>query len=179
MNDSAQGKALHLMNSPGLARHPETLEGREAEEIEPVSLDQDRRSGRTKRILLITDPEGTPSALLGWLFHGRGNKVDVMAVYNQGDLEKVHDRLTAKAYDLLIPSNMGLSPWYIPALVSHARDLYPALKIMVISGWSSPDFVQDLHIRGIHDFVHVPMQEEDLQRRARRLLTACSGPRSS
>ena len=172
MNDSAQGKALHQMRSSGLVRHPVTLEDREAEEFEPVSLDQDRRSGRTKRILLITDPEEVPSVLLGRLLHGRGNEMDVMAVYNQGDLEKVHDRLAAKAYDLLIPSNLGLSPWYIPALASYARELYPALKIMVISGWNPPDFVQDLNARGINDFVHVPMQEEDLQRRIRRLLTA-------
>jgi hypothetical protein len=170
MNDTAQGKGLHQMRSSGLARHPVTLEGREAEEIEPVLQEQDRR--RTRRILLITDPEEVPSALPGRLLHGRGNEMDVMAVYNQGDLEKVHDRLAAKAYDLLIPSNLGLSPWYIPALVSYAMELYPALKIMVISGWSSPDFVQDLDTRGINDFVHVPMQEEDLQRRIRRLLTA-------
>ena len=179
MNDSAQGKALHQIRSSGLVRHPVALEGREVEEIEPVSLDLDRRSRTTRRILLLTDPEGVPSALLGRLLYGRGNEMDVMAVYNQGDLEKVHDRLASKAYDLLIPSNLGLSPWYIPALVSYARELYPALKIMVISGWSSPDFVQDLNTRGIHDFVHVPMQEEDLQRRVQRLLTACSGPRSS
>jgi DNA-binding NtrC family response regulator len=167
------------MRSFGLRCHPVTLEGREAEEFTPDSQGLDRRSRRTKRILLLTDPEGVPSALLGRLLHGRGNEVDVMAVYNQGDLEKVYDRLAAEAYDLLIPSNLELSPWYIPALVSCARELYPALKIMVISGWSSPDFVQDLMTRGIHDFVHVPLREEDLQRRIQRLLTACSGPRSS
>jgi two-component SAPR family response regulator len=99
--------------------------------------------------------------------------LDITDKYDQSDSENVYERLAVSNYDLLIPSNLELSPMYIPALVSYARERSSTLKILVISGWDFPGFVQDLTTRGLHDYVPLPIRPVDLQKRIFRILPRC------
>jgi DNA-binding NarL/FixJ family response regulator len=170
MIENPGGNALLQVSAVELVRHACSLVRKAAEQLEPVSPDLVRWRGRTSRILFVADPRGAPASLICQLVDGRGICVDFVTRYNQCDPDNVFERLAAFKYDLLIPSNIELSPWYIPALVSSVRQRHPALKILVISGWSSPEFVHDLTTRGIDDFVRLPGQAEEIQERILRLM---------
>ncbi|HEX7573031.1 MAG TPA: hypothetical protein VF514_08040 [Bacteroidota bacterium] len=128
-------------------------------------------------MLFVADPMEAPTSFIRHLLHGLGVSLDITPGHDQSEPDNVYERLTAITYDLLIPSNLGLSPGYIPALVSSARQRQSTLKILVISGWDSPEFFQDLNTRGIHDYVLLPIRAEDLQERIFRLLPGSSDQR--
>ena len=174
MTENPAGNALLQVSAFELVHHACTLVRKAAEQLEPVSADLVRWRGRTSRILFIADPKGAPASLICQLLHGRGISVDFVARYNQCDRDNVFERLAAFKYDLLIPSNIELSPWYIPALVCSVRQTHPTLKILVISGWDSPEFVQNLSTGGIDDFLPLPMQAAEIQERILRLMPGYS-----
>ena len=174
MNDKPPGNALLETSPSELLRHAGSLVKKTAEELESVSEGLIRCRGSSSRILFITDPEGPYAEFITQLICGRGMSLDVMDGYDQSIPNNVYNRLVAWKYDLLIPSNIELSPAYIPTLVSHVRANHSTLKILVLSGWNSPVFFQDLTARGINDYVLLPIREVELQERIFRLLPRCT-----
>ncbi len=176
MDNPAQRKALHKISPSELLSHARSLVRETAEDLESVKQGLVRSCARSSRILFITHPEGAYASLIRHLICGRGMSLDITDKYDQSDSENVYERLAVSNYDLLIPSNLELSPMYIPALVSYARERSSTLKILVISGWDFPGFVQDLTTRGLHDYVPLPIRPVDLQKRIFRLLPRCPNP---
>jgi DNA-binding response OmpR family regulator len=173
MNDNYHGDARLETSASELLVHARSLVRKTAEELETVTQDLIGSCARSSRILFITDPAGAYASLISQLVCGRGMSLDIMDKHDQNEPENVYERLAALKYNLLIPSNLEVSPLYIPTLVSHAREKHSTLKILVISGWDSPGFVQDLTTRGIHDYVPLPVRPADLQERIFRLLPRC------
>ena len=176
MNDNYHGNALLETSASELLGHARSLVTETAEELESVKQGLVGSCARSCRILFITYPGGAYASLIRQLICGRGMSLDITDKHEQSDPENVYERLAASKYDLLIPSNLELPPMYIPALVSYARERYSTLKILVISGWDFPGFVQDLTTRGVHDYVLLPIRPVDLQKRIFRLLPHCPNP---
>lgn len=174
MNDKPPGNALLETTASELLRHAGSLVKKTAEELESVSKDLIRCRGSSSRILFMTNPEGPYAELMAQLICGRGMSLDIMDEHDQSNPDNVYNRLGKLKYDLLIPSNIELSPMYIPTLVSHARENHSTLKILVLSGWNSPGFFQDLTARGVHDYVLLPIREVELRERIFRLLPRCT-----
>jgi DNA-binding response OmpR family regulator len=174
MNESYQRNRLLETSPSEILRHARSLVENADEELDPVSQDRVRSRGRSSRILFITPPQGELASVISTLICGQGMSLDIVDRYDQCDPDSVYDRLATLKYDLLIPSNLELSPMYIPDLVSHAREKHSEVKILVISGWDSPGFLHDLTARGIHDYALLPMRAADLQKRIFKLLSRCS-----
>ena len=174
MNNKPPGNALLETSASELLRHAYSLVRKTAEELESVSKDLTRCRGNSSRILFITNPEGPFAELMAQLICGRGMSLDITDRYDHSNPDSVYDRLVALKYDLLIASNIELSPTYIPRLVSHARENHSTLKILVLSGWHSPGFFQDLTARGVDDYVLLPIREVELRERIFRLLPRCT-----
>jgi response regulator RpfG family c-di-GMP phosphodiesterase len=175
MTDHFRGNALLQTTPAELVRHAGSIVKKAAEEFGPLSQGLDRWHARAWRMLFVADPMEAPTSFVRHLLRGPGVRLDITPGHDQSKPDNVYERLNAITYDLLIPSNLGLSPGYIPALVSFTRQRQSTLKILVISGWNSPEFFQDLNTRGIHDYVLLPMRAEDLQERIFRLLPGYSG----
>ena len=176
MNDNYHGNALLETSASELLGRARSLVREAAEGLESVKQGLVGSCARSCRILFITYPGGAYASLIRQLICGRGMSLDITDKHEQSDSENVYERLAASKYDLLIPSNLELPPMYIPTLVSYARERYSTLKILVISGWDFPGFVQDLTTRGLHDYVPLPIRPLDLQKRIFRLLPRCPNP---
>ncbi len=174
MTDNSRGNALRRTSASALIRHAGSIVKKAAEEFGPVSQDPVRWHAKAWRMLFVADPMEAPASFVRQLLHGPEVNLDITPGYDQSEPDNVYERLNAITYDLLIPSNLGLSPGYIPALVSSTRQRHSTLKILVISGWDSREFFQDLDTRGIHDYVLLPIRAEDLQERIFRLLPGYS-----
>jgi hypothetical protein len=176
LDNRAQHRATSEVRPSELLGHAGSLVREPAEKFESAKQGLAGTCARSSRILLITNPGGAYVPLIRHLICGRGMSLAITDKHDQSDPGNVYERLAASRYDLLIPSNLELSPMYIPALVSTVRERYSTLKILVISGWDFPGFVRDLTTRGLHDFVPLPIGPEDLQRRIFRLLPPCPNP---
>lgn len=76
--------------------------------------------------------------------------------------EKIHAELSRKKYDMILPTNNFLSPGQIQSLIPEVKTKYPAVKIIVLSGFNTPEFVRDLKEQGIDDFLSMPFSPDDL-----------------
>jgi DNA-binding NarL/FixJ family response regulator len=75
---------------------------------------------------------------------------------------EIHEELSRKKYDMFLPTNNGLGPREIQALIPEIRKKHPGIKIIVLSGFSTPEFVRDLKEQGIDDFLSLPFPHDDL-----------------
>jgi DNA-binding NtrC family response regulator len=72
--------------------------------------------------------------------------------------EEVIPALSNERFDVVVPTNMCLSPHEIPALISRIRQDYPQVGILVISGWT--EIKEEVLLRGgqFHK-APIPLQE--------------------
>jgi DNA-binding NarL/FixJ family response regulator len=125
-----------------------------------------------KRILLGASKDQPIEAAFGELFEDQTFEIDVVEYYNESHLGPIMSQMAEIKYDAVIPTNLGLSPHCIPQFVSLIKEAHPTTRIVVLSGYDSPDFVLDLKRRGIDDFFHMPFEPEELHSRIKQLLGA-------
>ena len=97
------------------------------------------------------------SAFLGKLLGCRSN---VVGAY--GGLKGVLSVLSQDRYDLLLVTNNSLVPDHIREVVSGVRSAYPALPILVVSGFTEPEFITDLVQRGANEVIPMPFDAGQL-----------------
>jgi DNA-binding NarL/FixJ family response regulator len=78
--------------------------------------------------------------------------------------ESVHvgRRAVSKDFDLVILTNTCLTPPHIRRCVLRIKTRYPHARTLVLSGYSTKDFVADLREKGIDGFLTLPYEEESL-----------------
>jgi DNA-binding response OmpR family regulator len=90
---------------------------------------------------------------LGW-------RSNVVGAY--GDLKDVLSVLSQDRYDLLLVTNNSLVPDHIQEVVSGVRSAYPSLPILVVSGFTEPEFIVDLVQRGADEVIPMPFDPGQL-----------------
>ena len=75
---------------------------------------------------------------------------------------EIHSELSRKNYDMVFLTNNSMGPRTIQALVPEIKKKYPHIKIIVLSGYSTPEFVRDLKEQGIDGFLSLPFSRDDL-----------------
>lgn len=75
---------------------------------------------------------------------------------------EIHAELSHKKYDMVLPTNNGLRPSDIQTLIPEIKKKHPGIKIFVLSGFSTPEFVRDLKEQGIDDFLSMPFSLDNL-----------------
>ena len=115
------------------------------------------------KILVIAELESVGGFLSPVL---RSEAFDVTVVDSFRPVEEIyaeiHAELSRKNYDMILPTNNGLTPSKIQALVPEIKKKHPHTKIIVLSGYSTPEFVRGLKEQGIDDFLCMPFSLDDL-----------------
>ena len=75
---------------------------------------------------------------------------------------EIYGELSRKNYDMVLLTNNGLRAIDIQALIPEIKKKHPAIKIFVLSGFSTPEFVRDLKEQGIDDFLSMPFSIDNL-----------------
>ena len=123
-----------------------------------------------KKVLLIASKDEPIQVIFAEVLYKDGFQVDVLECINEPDLALILQRLANTQYDLIVPTNLGSSPYYIPQLVSEVRKEKQSPAIVVISGHAPLEFVTDLRKRGVDDFFPMPFQYREVDNRISQLL---------
>ncbi len=75
--------------------------------------------------------------------------------------------LSRQRFEVVVPTNMCLSPHEIPDLVSRLKHDCPGVGILVISGWT--EIKEEVLIRGAQ-FLEAPFPLEQFSRRIRNII---------
>jgi len=75
---------------------------------------------------------------------------------------EIYGELSRKNYDLVLLTNNGLTPSDIQVLIPEIKKKHPAIKIFVISGFNTPEFIKNLKKEGIDDFLPIPFSFDNL-----------------
>jgi DNA-binding NtrC family response regulator len=75
---------------------------------------------------------------------------------------EIRAELSRKNYDMVLPTNNGLRPSDIQVLIPEIKKKHPGIKIFVLSGFSTPEFLRDLKEQGIDDFLSMPFSLDNL-----------------
>jgi CheY-like chemotaxis protein len=94
------------------------------------------------------------------LLQGHGYHTTVAESY--GRFSNVLQYLVHKRFDLVIVTNTSIPPADIPSIVPEIKARHPRGRIIVLSGYSSEDFVEDLKEKGIDRFLPLPFEEDEL-----------------
>lgn len=102
--------------------------------------------------------------IISKILNGKG--FDANVVDTSGRVEETYSKIRAelsrREYDLVLLTNYGLRPIDIQALIPEIKKKHPAIKIIVLSGLSTPEFVRDLKEQGIDDFLSLPFAHDDV-----------------
>jgi DNA-binding NtrC family response regulator len=75
---------------------------------------------------------------------------------------EIYGELSRKNYDMVLLTNNGLRASDIQALIPEIKKKHPAIKIFVLSGFNTPEFIKDLKKEGIDDFLPMPFTLDSL-----------------
>ena len=75
--------------------------------------------------------------------------VDVVESYGRHDA--MYASLSRGAYDVVLLSNTTLTPKLILEVAPVIQSRFPAVRIVVLSGWMENDFVVSLELLDVHD----------------------------
>ena len=125
----------------------------------------------TKRKALVIAEVGTIGKMLSMILKSVGCDVEVMEAFRATAITEVLKVLSEKKYDLVVPTNNGMSPIKIPEFVEEVRKINPTVKIIAMSGHHPPDFVKQLWEKGIDDFMPLPFNVEEFMSWVKRHLT--------
>jgi DNA-binding NtrC family response regulator len=75
--------------------------------------------------------------------------------------------LSGERFEVVVPTNMWLSPHEIPELVTRLGQGFPGVGILVISGWT--EIEEDVSTRGAQ-FLSAPFPLEEFSRRIRKII---------
>ncbi len=71
----------------------------------------------------------------------------------------------------MIVTNTSIPPAHIPSIVPEIKARHPHGRVIVLSGNSSEDFVDELKLKGIDGFLPLPFEEDALLGEVARLLS--------
>lgn len=89
-----------------------------------------------------------------------GCRSNVVGAY--GGLKDVLIALSQDRYDLLLVTNNSPGPDQIREVVSGVRSAYPSLPIIVVAGFTEPEFISDLVQRGADEVIPLPFDAGQL-----------------
>jgi tetratricopeptide (TPR) repeat protein/DNA-binding response OmpR family regulator len=98
------------------------------------------------------------------ILNRQGFDVNVLDTFRQvkETLSEIPAELSQRKYDLVLLTNNCLTPGMILNLVPEIKRSNSGIKIIVLSGVSTPEFVRDLKKQGIDDFLPMPFAHDDL-----------------
>jgi two-component system OmpR family response regulator len=102
--------------------------------------------------------------IISKILNRKGFGVNVVDTSGQVEetYSKIRAELSRREYDLVLLTNNYLRPIDIQALIPEIKKKHPGIKIIVLSGWSTPEFVRDLKEQGIDNFLSMPFSLDDL-----------------
>jgi DNA-binding NtrC family response regulator len=112
----------------------------------------------------------TIGGLISIMLSREGFDVTVVDPSGLASTEEVYPKLYQKKYDLILPTNNGLSPGKILGLIQEIKKKDPGTKIIVISGYSTPEFVKELNVEAADDYLPMPFRSDILVGRAKESL---------
>ncbi len=114
-----------------------------------------------RRILLVSELK------IGAAFAGllKGDDRDVDVVESYGRHEAMYVGLRHQAYDVVVLTNTTLLPCHILEVIPEIQSRFPAVRIVVMSGWMEPPFVKSLARLGIRDVFRLVADAETIKRR--------------
>jgi len=119
---------------------------------------------------LVIAEKDTLGSLISTLLKREDFDVTVVDSFRPGSIEAVYEEICAKKYDLIIPTNNGLTPGMILELIPEIRKKNRDAKIIVMSGHRPADFMKELEEKDIDGFFPMPFNCEDLVRKVKESL---------
>jgi DNA-binding NtrC family response regulator len=119
---------------------------------------------------LVIAEKSTFGVLLLTLLKREDFDVTVVDSFRPGSIEAVYKEIYAKRYDLIIPTNNGLTPGQILELIPEIRKKDQDAKIIVMSGHRPADFMKELEEKDVDGFFPMPFNCEDLVRKVKESL---------
>jgi DNA-binding NtrC family response regulator len=116
---------------------------------------------------LVIAEKDTLGLLLSTLLKREDCDVTVVDSFTPGSIEAVYEEISTKRYDLIIPTNNGLTPGMILELIPEIRKKDREAKIIVLSGYHPTDFMKELEEKDVDGFFPLPFQCEDLARKVK------------
>jgi DNA-binding response OmpR family regulator len=89
--------------------------------------------------------------------------LSVMSVNPDFQSDKILNAIRKGDIDLVILTNSALSPCEIPWLVGQIKSEYPKMRIMTLSGWTTPEWEATLANAGSNIFMKLPFKIKDMQ----------------
>jgi DNA-binding NtrC family response regulator len=108
-------------------------------------------------------------ACLEGVLQGHGYHTTISESY--GRFSNVLQFIVRRRFDLVIVTNTSIPPAHIPSIVPDIKARHPHGRIIVLSGYSSEDFVEDLKEKGIDGFLPLPFEEDTLLGEVAKLLS--------
>jgi DNA-binding response OmpR family regulator len=96
--------------------------------------------------------------------------VTVVDSFGPGSIEAVYREISVKRYDLILPTNNGLTPSKILELIPEIRKRDHDVRIIVLSGHHPADFMRELGEKDIDGFLPMPFRSEDLVQKVKESL---------
>ena len=122
----------------------------------------------SKRILLIAD--GSLGSLLKKLIEKYLPDTWVKLATPYTHTELVYRELFLDDYRMIILTNSGFLPVYIPEIAEDIKECLPDIKIVVFSGYTDPHFITDLMDISIDWFQPLPFRIEEAKDKLREML---------
>ena len=115
------------------------------------------------KVLVVAELDSL-GRLISYILNRIGFDVNVVDTsrYIKETYVEIHAELSRKNYDMVLLTNNGLRPIDIQALIPEIKKKHLGIKIIVLSGFSTPEFVRDLKEQGIDDFLSLPFAHDDL-----------------
>ena len=96
---------------------------------------------------------------------------DVTVVDALSRVGEIYAELSQNNYDMVLPTNNGLTPSTILSIVPEIKRKNPGAKLILLSGYRTPKFIKDLKELGVDDFFPLPFIVVDLIQRVKTALT--------
>jgi hypothetical protein len=78
-----------------------------------------------KRVLLGADRDQAIEVVFAELFEEQVFEIDVVEYYNERDLDAIMSQMSKRQYDVVVATNLGVSPDCIPKFVSLIKQAHP------------------------------------------------------
>jgi two-component system cell cycle sensor histidine kinase/response regulator CckA len=108
-------------------------------------------------------------ACLEGVLQGQGYHTTISESY--GRFSNVLQFIVRRRFDLVILTNTSIPPVHIPSIVPEIKARHPQGRIIVLSGYFSESYAEDLKQKGIDEFFPLPFEEDALLGEVARLLS--------
>lgn len=121
--------------------------------------------------ILVVGELSQVGGFISTVFNKKGFDATVVdsSKYIKETYVEIHAELSRKNYDMVLLTNNGLRPSDIQALIPEIKKKHRAIKIFVLSGFNTPEFIKDLKEEGIDDFLPIPFTFDGLVERVTSL----------